>query len=131
MIVVALTTVMFVAGLFMPKSTAVPGVKPVPVIVTNVLPPSGPADGLIADTVGAYVKTSYGDVADVPPAAITVDVYRARARRSHAAMDVPLATLKVVAGLSAPKSTAETSLKPVPVIVTQMSPAAGPLDGLM
>ncbi len=116
----------------MPKlNRFVPGVKPVPVIVTNVLPPSGPADGLIADTVGAYVKTSYGDVADVPPAAMTVTSTVPVPAGASAAMDVPLATLKVVAGLSAPKSTAETSLKPVPVIVTQMPPAAGPLDGLM
>ncbi len=44
-----------VAGLPDPKSTAVAPVKPVPVMVTGVLPPAGPEVGLTAETVGAGV----------------------------------------------------------------------------
>ena len=51
-IVVALTTVKPVAG-FVPKSTAVAPVKPVPVIVTKVPPAAGPLVGLMPVTVGA------------------------------------------------------------------------------
>ena len=51
-ITVSLTTVKFVAG-FVPKSTAVAPVKPVPVIVTMVPPAAGPSFGLTAETVGA------------------------------------------------------------------------------
>jgi hypothetical protein len=51
-IVVLLRTVTLVAG-FRPKLTAMAPVRLVPVIVTSVPPPKGPATGLIAETVGA------------------------------------------------------------------------------
>jgi hypothetical protein len=51
-IVVAFTTVRFVAGIE-PKLSVEPLVKPVPVIVTSVPPDSGPADGLMLVIVGA------------------------------------------------------------------------------
>ena len=56
-IVVALTTMKFVAGV-VPKSTPVAPVKPVPVIVTDVPPAAGPKSGLTPEIVGAatYVK---------------------------------------------------------------------------
>ena len=43
---------------------------------------------------------------------------------------VSLTTVKLVAGV-VPKSTAVAPVKPVPVIVTEVPPAAGPLVGLM
>ena len=51
-IVVLLTTVTFVAAVA-PKSTTVGPVKPVPVIITNVPPASGPLVGLTPVTTGA------------------------------------------------------------------------------
>ena len=51
-ILVALTTVTSVAAV-VPKSTAVAPVKPVPVIVTDVPPATGPLVGLTAVTAGA------------------------------------------------------------------------------
>jgi hypothetical protein len=57
-----------------PKLTAVAPVKADPVIVTVVPPASGPAAGLTLLTVGplVYVNRSRVDVADVPPAVVTV-----------------------------------------------------------
>ena len=43
---------------------------------------------------------------------------------------VPLTTVTPVAGV-VPKSTVVAPVKPVPVIVTRVPPAAGPLVGLM
>ena len=56
-----------------PKVTAVAPVKPVPVIVTEVPPVSGPDAGATLVTVGAaiYVNRSAGIVADVPPGVVT------------------------------------------------------------
>ena len=64
---------MFVAGV-PPKSTAVGLDSSVPVIVTTVPPPAGPADGLMLETVGppTYAYWSAGLVALVPPAVVTV-----------------------------------------------------------
>ena len=53
---VSFTTVTFVAA-FVPKSTAVAPVKPVPVIVTRVPPASGPLVGLRPVTAGAAAVT--------------------------------------------------------------------------
>jgi hypothetical protein len=49
---VSLTIVTFVAG-FVPNSTAVARVRPVPMTVTGVPPDAGPVPGLIDETVGA------------------------------------------------------------------------------
>ena len=128
-IVVALTTVTFVAGT-VPKSTAVAPVKPVPVIVTNVPPAAGPEDGLRPVTIGAatYVKRSADDVSDVPPAVTTVTSTVPAPAGLTAVIVVGLTTVTSVAG-AVPKLTAAASVKPVPVIVTKVPPAAAPEDG--
>jgi hypothetical protein len=56
-IVVALTTMKLVAG-FVPKSTAVAPVKPVPWTVTVVPPGSGPALGLTPVTLVGVTRSS-------------------------------------------------------------------------
>lgn len=61
-----------IAAGVVPKSTAVAPVNPVPVIVTSVPPPGGPAAGLMPITVGAYVNLSADDVPEVPPGVVTV-----------------------------------------------------------
>jgi len=68
-ICVSVSTVNVVAG-DAPKSTLVALVKPVPVMVTDVPPESGPDAGLIDVTVGAAtnVNRSLAFVALVPPA---------------------------------------------------------------
>jgi hypothetical protein len=66
-------TVKVVAGTD-PKSTFVAPVKFAPEIVTEVPPEVAPAAGLTESTAGlaTYVYWSAGDVADVPPASVTV-----------------------------------------------------------
>jgi hypothetical protein len=57
-----------------PKLTVAPLVKPVPVIVTELPPETGPASGVTPVTAGAgsYVYWSAGLIAEVPPIVETV-----------------------------------------------------------
>jgi hypothetical protein len=127
-IVVALRTVKLAAGV-VPKRTAVTPAKPMPVIVTRVLPASGPAAGLRLDTVGEYVNTSTVDVAEVPPGVVTVTSTEPIPAGLRAVIVVGVTTLIFVARF-VPKFTAVTLVNPVPVIVTSVLPAAGPIAGL-
>jgi hypothetical protein len=104
----------------------------VPVIVTVVPPPVGPADGLIAVTVGAttYPNWSAEEVAEVPPAVVTVmSTVAAEWAGAVAVICVAELTVKLVAAVP-PKLTAVAPVKLVPVIVTDPPPAVVPLDGL-
>ena len=114
-----------------PNFTAVTPVKLVPVTVTVVPPEVGPDEGLTTVTVGAatYVYLSLMDVADVPPAALTVTSTVPVPVGALAVICVALFTMKVVAGFE-PKATALTAVKLVPVIVTEVPPAVGPDEGL-
>ena len=106
-------------------------VKPVPVMVTEVPPAVGPALGATELTVGAAtnVKSSAGEVADVPPAVVTVTLTVAAACAGEVAVIwVSETTVKVDAAV-APKVTAVAAVKPVPVMVTEVPPAVGPALG--
>ena len=121
------------AGLPDPKSTAVAPVKLVPVMVT--WPARGrPSDGAHRGDGGRgtlKVNWSAAPVALVPPAAVTVTSTVAGALGGEVAvMDVALLTVKVVAGLPEPKLTAVAPVKLVPVTVTVVPPAVGPVPGL-
>ena len=133
MIDVALFTVTPVAALA-PNATVAPDTKPVPVIVTMVPPLVDPVAGLTADTVGAvgdatYVNWSAELVADVPPGVTAVTSTVPVPAGLVAVIDVELFTVKLVAGVE-PKSTAVAPVRFVPVMVTVVPPAAGPLVGL-
>ena len=71
--VVAEVTVTLLA-LEVPKSTVAPVTNPVPVIVTEVPPATGPAVGTMLVTVGtgSYVNWSPDEVELVPPGVVTV-----------------------------------------------------------
>jgi hypothetical protein len=127
---VSLTIVTFVAG-FVPKSTAVARVKPVPMTVTGVPPDAGPTAGLIDESVGAttYVNWSAGDGAELPPGLVTVTSTVPVPVGLSAVIVVPLTMLKLVAGML-PKSTAVAPAKPVPWTVTDVPPINGPAFGL-
>ena len=74
MIDVAERTMTFVAGAA-PKATVAPETKPVPVMVTLVVPPAGPPAGLIAVTVGGVRVAEAGEAATrVIPVANNADV---------------------------------------------------------
>ena len=117
----------------MPNLTAVAPVKPVPVIVTGIPPASGPDAGARPETVGpaVYVNRSADDVADVPPAVVTVtSTVPAEPGGEVVVIVLALTTVNGVAGVT-PKVTAVAPVKPVPVIVTEVPPASGPAAGEM
>jgi hypothetical protein len=115
-----------------PKFTAVAPVNPVPVTVTEVPPAAGPPDGLTAvtDGTGAYVKRSPAAVGEVPPGVVTVRSTRPAAPAGAVAVICVVdSTVYELAGVE-PNVTAVVPPKPVPVIVTTVPPATGPVDGL-
>ena len=69
------------------------------------------------------------DVADVPPGVVTVTSTRGGARRADG-RDRGVVDHRDVVAAVVPKSTAVAPVKPVPVIVTEVPPAAEPLVGL-
>jgi hypothetical protein len=133
LIEVSLLTVREVAST-PPNSTAVAPVKPVPVTVTEVFPPRGPAEGVTLLTAGteSYVNSSEGDVAEVPPAVVTtISTGPAEPAGLVAVKEVVLVFVMVTEAAGVvPKSTVVPGVKPVPVTVTDVPPASGPADGL-
>ena len=129
-IVVLLTTVTLVAAV-VPKSTAVAPVKPLPVIVTNVPPTSGPLLGLMpVTTVAVYAEVrSAGEVADLPRRRGHGHVHGAGARRAVGCDRAVVTTVTPVAATRA-EIDRRGAVKPLPVIVTIVPPTAGPLVGL-
>lgn len=108
-----------------------PGAKPLPVTVTAVPPAFGPELGLRLVIVGlSYLKWSCLVIALVPLGVLTVMSVVAEVPAGETAV-IELAefTVKLLAGI-APKLTAPAPVKLVPVIVTLVPPAAGPLVGL-
>ena len=71
------------------------------------------------------------EVADVPAGVIDRHVHRRRCRRGLMAVIVVSSTTVTPVAAVVPKFTAVAPVKPVPVIVTDVPPAAGPLVGLM
>jgi hypothetical protein len=127
---VSLTTVNEVAAV-LPKLTAVAPVNPLPVIVTDVPPASGPAVGEIPVTTGAtvYVKWSAELVVELPPGVVTVtSTVPASPAGEVALILVALTTVNEVAAVD-PKLTAVAPVNPLPVMVTTVPPASGPALG--
>jgi hypothetical protein len=71
-----------------------------------------------------------GVVADVPAGVVTLTL-ATPAPGGLTAVIVPLLTTTMSVAGVVPKSTTVAPLNPVPVIVTEVPPAAGPLDGLI
>jgi hypothetical protein len=127
-------TVTLVAALA-PNATAVaPVTKFVPVIVTVVPPEVAPTLGATTLTVGVASKTnlSAGDVADVPPAVVTViSTVPADSAGDVAVTDVAELTVTLTAACPAPKLTdVPPDTKFVPEIVTDVPPPVGPAPTL-
>jgi hypothetical protein len=113
-----------------PNCTAVAPVNPVPVMVTEVPPATGPEAGATEVTVGAGIQVNWSaaPVALVPPGVVTRTSTVPVPAGAVAVMEVAEFTVKPVAG-AAPKVTAVAAVKLVPVIVTEVPPAAGPEVG--
>jgi hypothetical protein len=135
--VVAVIVVLLVAvipvALAPPKVTAVAPVKPLPVIVTDVPPPVGPLLGLMLVTVGvaryvyppAKLPLCVSGFVTTTLTAVPADPAGATAVRLVALLKVtPVAAV-------APNLTVAPLWNPVPVIATDVPPAAGPEVGLM
>ena len=97
----------------------------------RVPPAAGPKSGLMAVTVGASkAKRSAGLVAEVPLPLVTVTSTEPVPAGETAVMEVAEFTVTEAAGV-APNETVGSPVKPVPVMVTEVPPAAGPKSGLM
>ena len=107
-----------------------PGAKPVPVIVTDVPPASGPLEAFTFVTVGLpYLKWSFEVTALVPPLAVTrTSTVSDGEAGDSATIVVSELTVNLIAS-AVPKDTLVTPVKPVPVIVTEVWPEAGPVFG--
>jgi hypothetical protein len=113
-----------------PKSTAVAPVKPLPVIVTDVPPVYGPDPGLTDVTVGGVkVKVSAGPVALVPLGVVTVTSTGPTDSAGEVAV-IEVSEFSMNNADVPPKSTAVAPVNPLPVIVTEVPPVAGPALGL-
>ena len=116
-----------------PKLAVVePTTNPVPVTLTTVPPPTGPALGLTAVTVGtlSYTNLSLLDVADVPNGVVTVRS-TVPAPLCGAVTVIELVELTVTPVPEVPPNdTCEAPMKFVPVTVTTVPPASGPDLGL-
>jgi hypothetical protein len=122
------------AGLAPNATVVAPGdvLNPVPLIVTVVPPAVEPLLGTIALTVGAamYVKQP-AQVPDCASVFVTVTLTEPAACAGVVAViDAAFTTTTLVAALP-PIVTVAPAPKPVPVIVTAVPPAAGPLVGAM
>ena len=115
-----------------PKLTVSPAVNPVPVIVTDVPPAVGPLVGLTAVTVGG------ADIGELVGAARRATCHRRRHRHVNACRrprpgrrrDRRRRVDRDARGRRRPEVTTVAPVKPVPVIVTDVPPAVGPLVGL-
>jgi hypothetical protein len=105
-------------------------VKPVPLIVMVVPPPTGPAFELIPLTVGtgSYVNFGADALLDVPPGLVTVIGTLPVPAGLVAVMDVLV--MELGDSVVDPNATVVPAVKPVPVIVTDVPPARGPAEGL-
>ncbi len=125
---VSLTTVKLVTAV-PPTVTAVAPVKPVPVMVMEVLVETGPYGGETPVTVGTVVvavKVNAPVSVSVPPGAVmTTLAVPAVPAGVVAVISVSLTTERLVA-VAPPMVTAVAPVKPVPVMVTAVPPAVVP-----
>jgi hypothetical protein len=129
-IVVAFTTVTPVAAV-PPMVTVAPPTKPVPLIVTLVPPAVGPLVGAIPLTVGGG-PTNVKQPAQLPDCAsgfVTVTVAAPAACAGVVAVIVVAFTTVTPVAAVPPMVTVAPATKFVPVIVTLVPPAIGPLEG--
>ncbi len=115
-----------------PNLTAVALANPEPVMVTDVPPAVEPAFGLTAVTSGTpKVNRSAAEVALVPATLATV-TFTVPAGAAEVVAVIEVSELMVnVDAAAAPKLTAVAFVKPVPVMLTTVPPAAAPAVGLI
>src|SRR5438105_320640 len=106
-----------------------PGANPVPVIVMVVPPALGPLLGFTPVIVARNLNWSFAETALVPPTVVTVTSTPAGLSGGEAAtIEVAVLTAKLAAATE-PNLTALAALKFVPLMVTLVPPATGPILG--
>ena len=130
MIVVLFTTTTLVAAV-PPNVTVAPAAKFVPVIVTAVPPAVGPLFGLTLLTVGSRnIGKPIAQTSALTARLVTVTVTAPALPAGVVAVIVVLLTTTTLVAAALPNVTAAPAAKFVPVIVTAVPPATGPLLGL-
>ena len=126
---VPLKTTTFVAAV-PPNVTVAPVAKFVPVIVTAVPPAAGPLFGDTLLTVGTTTKVNPpARLPLCPPGLVTVTVAAPALPTGVVAVMLVLLTTTTFVAAVPPNVTAAPAAKFVPVIVTAVPPAIGPLFG--
>lgn len=118
------TTLTLVPGV-LPNDTVAPATKPVPVMVTAVVPAAGPLAGDREVIVGTCENVA---ALLVPPDVVTVTLTAPAPAGEVTVISVADTTVTLVPALP-PNDTVAPGTKPVPVMVTAVAPAAGPLVG--
>jgi hypothetical protein len=102
-------------------------VNPVPVIVTELPPPTGPELGDTPLIVGRYRYLSAVTICDVPPATVTQTLICPLAAAAGTVTVICVGEFTVnVDAFTVPNRTAVAPVNPVPVIVTELPPPTGP-----
>jgi hypothetical protein len=128
-VIVVSETVRILAG-YVPKSTSDVPTNPVPLIVTGVPPYTPPVVGERPVNIGPpYVNWSAATIALVPPGAVTRTSCIPGATCPEEVTVISVSeTVRILAGY-VPKSTSDVPANPVPLIVTGVPPATGPVVG--
>ena len=111
-----------------PKSTALAAVKLLPVMTTLVPPEAAPDAGLTPETTAAV--TYVNEVEAVMLALLTV-TFTVPAACGGAVAVICVSELTVKLAATPPKFTALTPVKLLPLMVTTLPPAVGPVPGLI
>jgi hypothetical protein len=111
----------------------VPTTKPVPTMLTDVPPRSGPADGLREVTVGTASKLNWSAmlVTEVPPGVVTVRSTVAGSSAGEVTVQLMVVQTTEVAAVAPKLTVLDPATKPVPVTVTTVPPPTGPTVGEM
>ena len=129
---VALT--LLIAAAVLPNKTVAPLAKPLPAMVTTAPPETPPEDGVIDVTVGGeasmYVN-AFGRTPVCPSRFMTTTLtWPGVLNEVVAVIVVALTTITFVAA-APPTKTEAGAVKPVPRIVTDVPPTAGPVAGVV
>ena len=109
-----------------------PTTKPVPVIVTTVLPTIGPATGRMAVITGPpKLNLSAAEVAEVPPEVVTVTSTVPATSAGEVAVQLVVVHETAVPAVPPKLTVVEPTKKPVPVMVTTVPPPSAPAPGEM
>ncbi|HEY8824117.1 MAG TPA: hypothetical protein VIP07_04450 [Candidatus Limnocylindria bacterium] len=113
-----------------PNETTAPLWKPVPLIVTDVPPAAGPAFALTELTVGAATYVKQPVHVPLCVSAFVTTTFTAPAPCEVVVPVMVVAVIPEIVTAAPPNDAVAPAWKPLPLIVTEVPPAAGPLFGV-